>query len=64
MPNPIGGLPFAQEALADLAMPRELGVQHLHRDAPAVAVLGGVNGGHTANAEQTLQAILVAKSDA
>ena len=50
---------LAQEARPDLLVVAELRVQHLHRDALAVAVGGGVHGGHPADAEERFEGPLV-----
>jgi hypothetical protein len=55
VPHRVRHVALAQEARAHLRHGGELGVQHLHRGALAVAVRGRIDRGHAADAEQSIE---------
>jgi hypothetical protein len=56
--DPVGDVAFAEEAIADAGVARELGVQDLERGARAVPVRRRVDARHAADAEQRVEAPL------
>ena len=55
MLDAVRGVPFLEEALADVRHPSRLGRQDLHRRARPVPVTGRIDGAHAANAEKALE---------
>ena len=53
-------VPFAHEALLQIALRGELGVEDLHREALLVPVRRGVDRGHTADPEDLIEPVLAA----